>query len=178
MTETELPAEAATKQLFEQYGNEVRKYARYMLGNWSEADDAVQEIFLRVFIGWSKYSGRSQARTWLWAITRNYIRDVLRSDKKSRRHASVPFENQHLATYITLEEMEIAEALSKLREPQRQVIILRYLEGMSVEDTAVILGWSQSKVRTTAHRALHHLRALLSEEKQRLPRMEGENSGF
>ncbi|WP_084171317.1 sigma-70 family RNA polymerase sigma factor [Alicyclobacillus contaminans] len=62
MTERDSPAKVATEQLFEQYGNEIRKYARYMLGGWNEADDAMQEIFLRVFKSWHKYSGQSRRR--------------------------------------------------------------------------------------------------------------------
>jgi RNA polymerase sigma-70 factor (ECF subfamily) len=164
LTERDSSAKVATEQLFEQYGNEIRKYARYMLGSWNEADDATQEIFLRVFKSWHQYGGQSAVRTWLWAIARNHIKDLLRARKKAYQHTSpIPVEDHPMVHEMSTVEIEVAETLEKLRESQRQAIILRYFEDMSVADTAVILGWSQGKVRTVTHRALKRLQFLLSE---------------
>ncbi|WP_236026634.1 RNA polymerase sigma factor [Alicyclobacillus suci] len=56
---------------------------------------------------------------------------------------------------------EVEEALNQLKDTYRQVVVLRYIENFSTQETSEILGWSETKVRTTAHRALIRLREIL-----------------
>ncbi|MCF8564573.1 hypothetical protein LLE49_07420 [Alicyclobacillus tolerans] len=57
--------------------------------------------------------------------------------------------------------MEVEEALGQLKDTYRQVVILRHVENFSSAETAEILCWSETKVRTTAHRAITKLREIL-----------------
>jgi RNA polymerase sigma factor (sigma-70 family) len=61
------------------------------------------------------------------------------------------------------DKLALQDAMEKLRVSYRQAVTLRYIQDMTTEETAQILGWSQGKVRTTLHRALMALQKELSE---------------
>ena len=60
--------------------------------------------------------------------------------------------------------MEIRDALNRLKRGYREVLILRYVNELSVHETALTLGWSEKKVRNTSHRAMLKLRKILGGE--------------
>ncbi|MFD1677141.1 RNA polymerase sigma factor [Alicyclobacillus fodiniaquatilis] len=155
-------SEDGVHELFQTYSNDLYRYAFYMLRNESDAKDAVQEIFIRVIRGWEGFRGDSSVKTWLWSIAKNYLHDVERKRKNQRivqgngsaDFVSVPSDEG----YIELQNVILA-----LPESQRQVVTLRLIHDMSTSDTAIILGWTESKVRTILHKAVVKLREYLSE---------------
>jgi RNA polymerase sigma factor (sigma-70 family) len=99
--------------LYDLYSNDIYRYAYSGLGNSSEAYDAVQEVFLRAHRKTHKFRRGSSSKTWLMAITRNYIIDVIRKQQRDRKHVS----NQQLPELtdesISMDTvMEIRDALS------------------------------------------------------------------
>jgi RNA polymerase sigma-70 factor (ECF subfamily) len=153
----------AIQSLFEQYSNDIFSYAKFSLGDHSEARDVVQEVFLRAFRSWDRFRGNSSAKTWLYSITRHYILDLMRKRRTEREFANrfKPREQMseigHAETNIVLQE-----SLQMLKASYRDVFILRHIEEISVRDTARILGWSEGKVRTTDYRAIETIRKLLN----------------
>lgn len=155
-------AQQAIQELYELYSNDIYRYARLSLGHSSDAYDAVQEVFVRAFRTWSTYRRDANEKTWLMSIARNYIVDLYRKRRT---------EKKFLSTYDPPEEpvpsdsaeilVEVEEALSQLKQEYRQTIILRYIENLSMKDTAQCLGWSETKVTTTTHRAMTKLRKML-----------------
>ncbi|QQE79746.1 RNA polymerase sigma factor [Alicyclobacillus sp. SO9] len=150
-------------ELYERHYRDVYRYARYLLGSHEEALDAVQETFLRAFRGIHSFKQKSTIKTWLLSITRHYAIDYLRKHGvSSNKHSSL---SDHFVmadpTRSSDMKMEIENALKCLKHDYRQVFILRNVMDLSVRDTAAILRWSESKVRTTLHRSNMQMREFL-----------------
>lgn len=152
------------EHLFELYADEIYRYARYSTPESVDAKDVVQEVFLRAIRSWDSFRRDASPRTWLFQIARNYIYDLLRKKRVERSYlekhkpdlseVSVPFE-----TLVVLEQ-----AVTQLTHDKREVFTLRGVQDFSIQETAKILGWSQSKVKTTFHRAIRDLRFILGDE--------------
>jgi RNA polymerase sigma-70 factor, ECF subfamily len=154
--------EDEVRQLYEMYSHDIYRYARMTLGHSADAYDVVQEVFLRAFRSWNTYRQKSTAKTWLMSIARNYMIDLLRKrQRESTYMSSYILEETNVESTAMEVTMEIEVALSQLKSEYRQVIILRHVENLSMEETGQVLGWSVPKVRTTTHRAMVKLRSLL-----------------
>ena len=171
MFESLAPNEAIEK-LFELYADDVYRYARYSLPPTEDARDTVQEVFMRAFRSWHTFRHDSNPQTWILHITKNYIFDVLRKKRTERKHqiSGAPDFSEVTVSMETLIDLE--EALSLLKDNHRQVILLRSIQGMTVDETAEILGWSTAKVKTTHHRAIKSLREVLDSNTKEGERIE------
>lgn len=161
------PSEAVT-MLLEQYGDELYRFVRFTVGNKSDADDLIQDVFLRVIQGWKRFNHRSNPKTWLWAIAKNCIKEFYR---KQKRHSVVTTLNDmelsdhHAVDALT--EVMIAETLQRIPIPQREAFIERIVNERTTSETAQVLGWSESKVRTTLHRAIASIRKIYKKGDER-----------
>lgn len=156
-----LSSREAASMLFEQHGDEVYRYIRYTIGNASHADDILQDVFLCVLQSWERFSHRSTPNTWLWAITKNCIRDYFRRQKRMNRQ--VPFDGE-TGDGIAEDQMlklQLEESMNVLSIRQREVFVERIINGRTTEETAQTLGWGVSKVKTTLHRAMKQIKTSL-----------------
>lgn len=149
------------RTLFEQHADAIYRYAKYSLPRGIDAKDVVQEVFLRAFQGWGDFNGKADPKTWLFKIARNYIYDLLRKKQRQRIYEANMPKSDGFAELDTMIELE--DVLRRLKLSHRQVLNLRWIQGMTVTETAQVLGWSQSKVRLTFHRARKKLHELLQE---------------
>ena len=139
-------------ELFMQYSNDIYRYARYSLPSDVDAKDVVQEVFLRAFRAWDRFEGNANVKTWLLSIARNYIYDLLRQKRRQRLRETELTEDRYTGMNLnTIVELE--DALSRLHPNYQQVLVLRWIQDMSVADAAKVLDWSEAKVTTTFHRA-------------------------
>ena len=149
----------AVQQLFEMDADDVYRYAVSILGRSVEAEDVVQEVFVRVFRHWYRFRHDASVKTWLFAITRNCIQDSYRKHHRRKEYlteaGTVPDSPE---PWIDESLLELEDTLKDLSASYRQVVALRFIHDLSTEDTAKVLGWSTAKVRTTLHRAVHSLR--------------------
>lgn len=150
--------------LVEQYGDQLYRFIRYIVGDTGDADDLVQEVFLRVIQSWHRFNHKSNPKTWLWSIAKNCIREYFRTQKRS---PSISGLNEAVlkdpAGETVVDEMMLSEALRHLPVSQREVFVERIVNERSTSDTALLLGWSEAKVRTTLHRAVHAIRKFYRE---------------
>lgn len=156
-------AELNVEGLFAAYGSALYRFALHSTGNREDARDVVQEVFLRVQLSRNTFRGESQIKTWLFQIARNYITDGLR---RKRHHTKIVDSMEPLCDDFRdkLEStFDLRRAIKLLRLEFRQVIALRYIEDLSMKETAKILNWTLGKVRTTQYRALQRLRQVLNE---------------
>lgn len=158
-THEKLTPREAIDALFDQYADDVYRFAMYAVGNPADAKDVVQEVFLRAYQGWDKYRQDANEKTWLFHIARNFISDFFRR-KKTRQNALSNYPRVGIEDSGAGLPLEFTDAIAQLKPDHRQVISLRLIDDMSVNDTAHVLGWSPAKVRTTQHRALEHLRRI------------------
>lgn len=129
------------------------------LHNAAEADDIVQETFVKLFNSNKSFSSDEHCKAWLLRVAINLSKDLLRSFRYTRTEAldeTIPAEN--------CAERELAEALAALPPKYRTVIHLHYFEGYSSGEIAKILGMSVTAVTTRLARAREKLRDLMTAE--------------
>jgi RNA polymerase sigma-70 factor (ECF subfamily) len=142
-----------------------------LLGRADEARDATQETALRFLKQLSGFRGESQLRTWSLGIALNVVREMKRS---AGRMAVVPDAEfmaewrQEPGEWSPVHAVEAAESrealldtLAVLPERQREAIVLRFFEDLSVEDTAALMRCAPGTVKATVHQALRSLRRRL-----------------
>jgi RNA polymerase sigma-70 factor (ECF subfamily) len=169
---------AAFEQLVNRYGARLFSIAQHITHNREDAEDAVQEAFLKAFRKLTQFRENSQFSTWLIRITvnealmklrkRRSIRELsMDEDFQSEEHAA-PFEVADLAPdpeklYRAYELREILRsALQELQPGLRVVFVLRDVEGLSTEQTAEVLELTQVAVKARLWRARLQLRKRLS----------------
>ena len=162
--------DAAYDELVRAFHAPVFQVAYRMLGDSSEASDAVQEIFIKVFRNVQGFRGDSSLKTWIYRIAFSEILNRLRWWKRRFRSATVSLDEnvnghgpvlQLASTNPTplqaLEAKEregaIQQALSKLSGEHRSIVILRDIEGFSYTEIAEILGISCGTVKSRLARA-------------------------
>lgn len=166
------------QELYEKYHEDLFSFLYYLVNNHELAQDLAQEVYIKVLKSYENFKGNSSERTWLFSIARNTAVDYFRKQAgwKKRIFSSFDWANQELVDPAPLPE-EIAQkseqakslylCLEKCSIDQKMVLVLRYLQTMSISETASALGWSESKVKTTQHRALKKVKGLLEEISRR-----------
>jgi RNA polymerase sigma-70 factor, ECF subfamily len=148
---------AAWTQLFEQHNGLVFRSALAQLGDRALAEDITAQVFLEAIEGIGRYRSRGKPLTaWLLSIARHRSIDAAR---KRARQTTIPT-IEHIPG-IPLPGGEALEALAELTPDQRQVIHLRFIEDLSIEQVAALTNRTQGAVKSLQHRALRQLRARL-----------------
>ena len=144
------------------------RFARRMLGEAADAEDAAQEAFLRAFRALHAYDETTPFRTWLFAILVNRCRtSLLRRARRERRVTLGVADVERAAVHdhgraIELRE-EIAWALAALPPEQREAFLLKHVEQLSYDEMVVVTGAGASALRMRVKRACDRLQVLLSE---------------
>ena len=161
-------AAAMAEELYKTYAADVYNFLIYFTGNRTAAEDLLQETFLRVLKSGGTYSGRAAPKTWLFQVAKNaaidWQRKVKREKAKLRELLQREKDGNGLTDVVLDRERRwlLREAV-KLKPDYRLVVLLRAIEGFSVAETGQILGWGESKVKTTYHRALRQLARYLED---------------
>ncbi len=155
--------------LFELHRSRVLNLSWRMLGTQQDAEDALQEIFLKVFDRIKNYRGDSAFSTWLYRMTTNYCLDVLRRRKiltfMGFENAPEAQEKKDSDKAVNLGfSPVIAKALEKLPEKQKACLLLREMEELSYEDIAAALDISLGSVKSNIHRSKAYLKEALEKE--------------
>lgn len=156
-------------RLYETYHADLFQFLFYMVNNRELAEDLVQEVYIKVLKSYDRFEGKSSEKTWMFSIARNVAIDFFRKklslkeqlfDQFNLNFTSLTDQNP-IPEEIVLakEEMKnIYKGLQICSIEQRMVLLYRYMQGFSIADTAIALGWRESKVKTTQHRAIKKLR--------------------
>lgn len=158
--------------LVERYSRGVFRVAYRMTANEFDAEDVVQETFLRAFKQLASYESRSAFSTWLFRIAANYSLDLLRSRRRHQdRHASTDSEGADLLDrvstpdpapdrlyYSTEMKQKLHAAMAQLTEQERTAFVLRHFEGMSIEQIGEVLTIGTSATKNSIFRAVRKLR--------------------
>jgi RNA polymerase sigma-70 factor, ECF subfamily len=145
-----------------------------MLDDPAEADEATQDVFIKAIHQLHAYRGDSSFVTWLYAIGLNVCRGRLRQRRRRERTAQVwqALRFAEKSTEPRTEQIAIAQetnravwqALQRLNDKQREVVILRYYHDLKLDDIVQIVGVSERTVRTWLHQAHDQLREWLKED--------------
>lgn len=152
--------------LYEAHRSKVYNLSWRMLGSPQDAEDALQEIFLKVFDRIGNYRGDSAFSTWLYRITTNHCLDLLRRRKiltfMGFENAPEAQEKKDSEKALNLGfSPKVAVALEKLPSKQKACLLMREMEEMSYEDIASALNLSLGSVKSNIHRAKAFLKETL-----------------
>jgi RNA polymerase sigma-70 factor, ECF subfamily len=127
-----------------------------ILGHAEDAEDAVQETFLRALRALPGFRGDAAVRTWLCRIAvnvcRNWRRDHRLTELLDEERADHPRQSASPEA-LALRHLRILEALNVLRPPQRIALLLKEREGWSMAEIAAALGWNEKRVGNELYRA-------------------------
>lgn len=157
--------QAALAELFSRYGGRVLAYVRAMAGPRFPAEDAVQEIFLALWLKAGLYAPEGgEAAGWIFTVTRHKVFDIQRSLGRVREDGSLDLEL--LAPGQAPEDPSLApsihKALSQLPPEQAQPIRLAYYGDLTYEETAKRLGVPLGTLKTRIRTGLANLRKYLA----------------
>jgi RNA polymerase sigma-70 factor, ECF subfamily len=148
--------QAALEQLLTPYERPLYALCRGILGHADDAEDAVQETFLRALRALPTFRGESAVRSWLYRIAVN-----LCLDRKRAARPTEPWDEEQAPAAppsrsperIALGHVRLLEALDTLIPHQRVVLLLKELEGWSVAEIAVAMRWKEKRVYNELYRA-------------------------
>ncbi len=148
----------------ERYQDSVYRTALHSLGSPSDADDAVQEVFLRLYRYEGSFASEEHLRRWLLRVSVNYCKDVLKSPW--RRRTAPLDEAAYVPVFQEPEQAHLYEAVMALPEKYRTVLNLFYYEELSVKAIASMLHIQVTAVTTRLDRARAKLKKQLGEDWQ------------
>jgi RNA polymerase sigma-70 factor (ECF subfamily) len=140
----------AFEQLYLEHRDQVYALCLNLCGQREEAQDLLQETFVRAYRGLRSFAGRSQFSTWVHSIAVNLWRDWLRCQ---RRLADLPPPASAADPGAPETAAEVRGILSRLRPQHRLVLSLRYTQALSYQEMAELLNWSLPRVKVCLHRA-------------------------
>jgi len=168
----------AFERLYEEHGTRMKSLARNLLGHETDAEDAVQETFLKVYRGAASFRGSAALSTWIYRILVNTCYDVLRRRKRRAEEALEPggpsagassaLEAHRVAAASAVVasgdhplRLAIEQSLSLLAPRQRTVFLLSAVEGFSHREIAQVLDVTEGASRTLLFEAKRKLQELL-----------------
>ncbi|CAM4491677.1 RNA polymerase sigma factor SigW [Paenibacillus tarimensis] len=161
------------------YQDKLYHMAYRMLNNRQEAEDAVQDTFLRVYKNLDRYDENMKFSTWIYRIATNLCIDRLRKrkpsyslDAESNEHegldgySMIPSDNRTPESETLLSEVQqtIHKAIDTLPAKYKTVMILRYLQELSLQEIGDVLDMPVTTVKTRVHRGREFLRKRLERE--------------
>lgn len=149
--------------LYDKYSGSVYRLAVSYCKNSADAEDIVQEVFMKLFSADMTFKDERSEKAWIMTVTANKCRDMLRSLTYKYFHHSVALEDADLI-YETPEESAVYNAVMELPPKYRIVIHLYYYEGYSTAETAKIIGISETAVQTRLYRGRNLLKKSLGED--------------
>jgi RNA polymerase sigma-70 factor (ECF subfamily) len=152
------------------------RFCLAQLRNTDQARDATQETGLRFIRTFAAFRGESQLQTWSRGIALNVVREMRRKNRPvpEAGHAfrtAVRTEPDSPTEVASLgeERARLHAVLGDLPERQREAVVLRFFEDLSVEDTAKAMACAEGTVKATVHQALRSLRSKLTERSVKKP---------
>ena len=166
----------AFRLLVEQHSRAIFRLAFRMTGNEQDAEDVVQETFLRAYKQLDRYEARSSFSTWLFRIASNYSLDLIRMRKRheEKRERGSKAEERDILQTISVNapgpdriahsnqvQARVNEALNELSDQERTAFVLRHFEGLSIDEIGETLGTGTNATKHSIFRAVQKLRRSL-----------------
>jgi RNA polymerase sigma-70 factor (ECF subfamily) len=173
--------ESAFAELVGRYQPRLLRVAEATVGSRVLAQEITQDTWLAVVRGVDRFEGRSSFTTWLFHILLNRARSAIRREERAGRPAEIATERfdangawidppqpwaERIEDRLLAEQLagRIQELLDELPETQRQVVVLRDVEGLTPSEVVELLGVTDGNQRVLLHRGRARLRELLAHE--------------
>src|SRR5437899_5313368 len=160
-------------RLIEQYQHRLLRYLVYLSGNRELAEDLFQETWIRVLERGHQYDGKHEFSTWLYAVARNLTIDYLRKKSplsldglmEDEEHAPLePVDRRPMAWEVVQQHEQaerISAALVGIPAEYRETVVLRFQEGLALEEIATVTGAKLGTVKSRLYRGLNMLMSRL-----------------
>ena len=163
----------AFRYLVERHSRSVFRLAYRLTGHEHDAEDVVQETFLKAFRQIAQFESRSSFATWLYRITVNCSHDLLRQRPRAGSRASLDDPDEVAATQLADTSAEadpmreltrrqidarLRAALAELSAQERSAFVMRHYEGLSIEEIGHVLDLGASAAKHSIFRAVRKLR--------------------
>jgi RNA polymerase sigma-70 factor (ECF subfamily) len=150
--------------LVDRYHARLARYAVHLLGDRAEAEEQVQEAFVRAYRSLDRYEEREQFGPWILRILVNRCRSALARNAR-RSAAAAAWAQDASESSVALDQSglreELAAALARLPGEQREAVVLRYAQDLGYEEIAAITGVGISALKMRVKRGCERLRLLL-----------------
>lgn len=147
------------KDIFERQHKRVYRIAMLMLNNVSDAEDAVQNVFLKYIEKGSSFEDIEHEKAWFITVTRNYCKDQLKNFwKRNVDMGDIPEQIQEEE-----QDNELLEHIMKLPDKYKEVIYLFYYEDYSIKEMSKILDRKESTIQTQLSTARDKLKKVIQE---------------
>ena len=165
----------AFRVLVERHSRALFRLAYRMTGNQQDAEDVVQDSFLRAYKQLERFDERASFGTWLYRIAVNCSLDLVRS-RKRRNELMTPEDSEMDDPIVGLPSLDptpdrvamsgqvrdrVADAMTELSASERTAFVLRHFEGMCIEDVSRVLGCQPGAAKHSVFRAVQKLRRAL-----------------
>ncbi len=146
--------------LYDRYSKKVFVKCNSLLRDQAKAEDAMQEIFIKVLLNLSKFNKKAKFSTWLYSITYNYCIDSIRKGKK-RKSVSVEDVGELEQVPDTIDDKRLLETnivrlkavLDKIPTEDKAILLMKYQDDMSIKEIGSALSKSESAVKMKIKRA-------------------------
>jgi RNA polymerase sigma-70 factor (ECF subfamily) len=159
--------------LVERHSRNVFRLAYRMTGNEQDAEDIVQETFLRAYRQLNRYELRSTFGTWLYRIAANCSLDLIRARKRTPEVRPAEDDKDVMDTFAAAApgpdrlamsgeiQRRVAAAMAELSQQERTAFVLRHFEGLPIDDISNMLGVGANAAKHSIFRAVQKLRRAL-----------------
>jgi RNA polymerase sigma-70 factor (ECF subfamily) len=166
----EIPREASDSfdRIVRERETRVMRAAYRILGNWSDAEDVAQEVFLRLHRHGSSFPNDAAFGSWLYRVTVNLCLDRTRAARPTGEMPELRSQDQSAEAAVIREQEKrrLMDALSTLPPRERAAVVLREIEGLSTSEVASVMGSAEATVRSQVARAIARLREVMSAEER------------
>ncbi len=158
----------AFAKLYDKYVSQIYRFVYFKVGTREEAEDIVSEVFLKAWNYLQNKKSVQSFRGLLYQIARNSIIDLYRS--KARNPEFLLTEEMEIGDHgewskkmsDEIDNRELLESIKKLKQEYQEIVTLRFIEQLSLQEIGQITGKSMVTVRVTLHRAIAKLKSLLA----------------
>lgn len=158
------------KQLYQRYGKELHLYIYSLNKNWLQAEDILQETFLKAILSLSDQ--HTNMRAWLYKVARNLCFNAIKKDQRTQCSdqiqtlADVRMSEESLLNRLIREEKKqyLYRSVAKLEDKKREVLMMQYFGHLSQKEIAAILRITPENVRVLSYRARKDLKTYLEED--------------
>ncbi len=148
--------------LYDKYSNKVYSRCISLLKDVALAQDATQEIFVKIFLNLSKFNERSQFSTWVYSITYNFCIDLIR---RKQKHQSLFTDDMEKTPDIaddgqddellTIAVDRLKDVLDSIPVGDKAILLMKYHDDLQIKDIAAVLDKTESAVKMQLKRAKH-----------------------
>ena len=154
--------------LYRRYAGKVFAKCISMLSDEGLARDAVQDIFIKVYLNLARFNEKSSFSTWLYSITYNFCIDIIRRKKKIpvlladdvSRLGDEPMPDIPDSVLLEMKQERLERVLTEIPEGDRIILLMKYMDDMSIKDIADFFHKTESAIKMQIMRAKHKSKAV------------------